>query len=111
MSDFFSSLACVATVFLGEDLWEDLWSPPPGPAMMAAARIKAAHSNHFRHVYVLFTLIYIASETCNINVNRYTIKGMKIDYVRVNLFEVYGTPMVRHVVCRVYSSSVRYCNG
>ena len=55
---------------------------------MVAARLKAAHSNHFRYVYVFFALMYIASETCNVNVNRSATKGMKIDYVSVNLFEV-----------------------
>lgn len=45
------------------------------------------------------------------NVNRFAMKGMKIDYVCVNLFEVYGMPIDRHVVRRVYSSNVRYCSG
>ena len=78
---------------------------------MAAARIKAAHSNYFRYVYVFFALIYITSETCNVNVNRFATKGMKIDYVSVNLFKVYGMPIYRHVVRRIYPSNVRYCNN
>ena len=34
--------------------------------------------------------IYIASDTWNVNVNCFAMKGMKIDYVCLNLFEVYG---------------------
>ena len=62
-------------------------------------------------MFVFFVFIYIASETCNVNVNCFAMKGMKIDYVRMNLFEVYGMPIDRHVVRRAYSSNVRYCSG
>ena len=58
-----------------------------------------------------FALIYITSETCNVNVNRFAMERMKIDYVSVNSFEVYGVPINRHVVRRKYSSNVRYSNG